>query len=52
LCFYFNFFLLFSAITNIIFSYPQPVRSVPPVVRLRHFENHCSRCTVHIAVVV
>jgi hypothetical protein len=43
LCSYFNSFFLFSAITNIIFAYPQPVRRVPSGVRVQQVGNHYSR---------
>jgi hypothetical protein len=35
--------MVFSAITNVIFAYPHPVRRVPLGVRLAQVLNHWSR---------
>jgi hypothetical protein len=37
------FFFVFSAITNIIFAYPQPVRRIHPGVRVPQVGNHCPK---------
>jgi hypothetical protein len=50
LCFYLNFFffLVISAITNIIFAFPQPARLVFPGVLVPRVGNHCSNTTVDL----